>query len=136
VELVLPMEAQRIKAHPAVRADTGKVAIQRGPVVYCLEEVDNGPNLHEIVLPVKSELKADYDENLHGGVTVITAQAQRYNSEWKDDELYRAKEEPGGDSGEGSGEESQYKPVTLKFIPYYAWANRTPGEMIVWINER
>jgi hypothetical protein len=140
VELVLPMEAQRIKAHPAVRADIGKVAIQRGPVVYCLEEVDNGPNLHEIVLPVKSELKADYDENLHGGVTVITAQAQRYNSEWKDDELYRAKEglggEPGGDSGEGSGEKSQYKTVTLKFIPYYAWANRAPGEMLVWINER
>jgi len=124
VELVLPMVAQRVRAHPGVRADIGKVAIQRGPIVYCLEEVDNGPNLHEIMLPAKSELKAEFDENLLGGVIVVTAEAERYNSKWTDDELYKFEEE------------SEYRPVTVKFIPYYAWANREPGEMIVWINER
>lgn len=124
VELVLPMVVQRKKAHPGVRANIGKVAIQRGPIVYCLEEVDNGPNLHEIVLPVKSELKAEFDENMLGGVTVVTARAQRYNSNWTDNELYRV------------GENSKYRPFTVKFIPYYAWTNRTPGEMMVWITEK
>lgn len=123
VELVLPMMIQRIKAHPNVRTNIGKVALQRGPVVYCLEEIDNGPSLHEIVLPHKSELKSEFDDNLLGGITVITAEAQRYNSPWED-ELYKA------------NVESQYRPVTVKFIPYYAWANRTSGEMMVWITER
>lgn len=124
VELVLPMMIQRIKAHPNVRVNIGKVALQRGPFVYCLEEIDNGPNLHEIVLPHKSELKAEFDDNLLGGITVINAEAQRYNSPWVENELYKAKVE------------SQYRPVTVKFIPYYAWANRTSGEMMVWITER
>jgi len=88
-----------------------------------LEEIDNGPNLHEIVLPNKSELKAEFDDNLLGGVVTIKAKAERYNSSWKQDELYKA------------NVESRYYPVILKFIPYYAWANRTLGEMIVWINE-
>ncbi|MBE3035852.1 MAG: glycoside hydrolase family 127 protein [Candidatus Atribacteria bacterium] len=123
VELVLPMMIQRIKAHPNVRTNIGKVALQRGPVVYCLEEIDNGSSLHEIVLPHKSELKSEFDDNLLGGITVITAEAQRYNSPWED-ELYKA------------NVESQYRPVTVKFIPYYAWANRTSGEMMVWITER
>ena len=123
VELVLPMMIQRIKAHPNVRTNIGKVALQRGPVVYCLEEIDNGPSLHEIVLPHKSELKSEFDDNLLGGITVITAEAERYNSPWED-ELYKA------------NVESQYRPVTVKFIPYYAWANRTSGEMMVWITER
>ena len=124
VELILPMMIQRIKAHPNIRANIGKVALQRGPIVYCLEEIDNGPNLHEIVLPNKSELKVEFDDNLLGGITVITAEAQRYKSPWVEDELYKA------------DVESQYRPVTVKFIPYYAWANRTPGEMMVWITER
>jgi hypothetical protein len=123
VELVLPMMIQRIKAHPNVRTNIGKVALQRGPVVYCLEEIDNGPSLHEVVLPHKSELKSEFDDNLLRGITVITAEAQRYNSPWED-ELYKA------------NVESQYRPVTVKFIPYYAWANRTSGEMMVWITER
>ncbi len=124
VELVLPMTIQRIKAHPNVRTNIGKVALQRGPVVYCLEEIDNGPNLHEIVLPHKSELKVEFDDNLLGGIIVINAEAQRYNSSWVEDELYKAKVE------------SQYRSVTVKFIPYYSWANRTSGEMMVWITER
>lgn len=123
VELILPMMIQRIKAHPNVKTNIGKVALQRGPVVYCLEEIDNGPSLHEIVLSHKSELKSEFDDNLLGGITVITAEAQRYNSPWED-ELYKA------------NVESQYRPVTVKFIPYYAWANRTSGEMMVWITER
>jgi uncharacterized protein len=124
IELILPMVIQRVRAHPSVRADIGKVAVQRGPIVYCLEEVDNGPNLHEILLPAESELKAEFDQNMLGGVMVVTAKAERYNSKWTDKELYKA------------NEKSQYKAIDVKFIPYYTWANRTPGEMMVWINER
>ena len=123
VELALPMEVQRIKAHPSVRANIGKVALQYGPIVYCLEEIDNGPNLHEIVLPHKAESKAEFDDNLLGGVMTISSKAERYNLP-RDEELYKANVEP------------QYRPVTVKFIPYYAWANRTSGEMMVWITER
>lgn len=123
VELVLPMIIRRIRSHPNVRENMGKVALHRGPIVYCLEEMDNGPNLHEIMLPRKAELKAEFENNLLSGVVTIKAKAERYNSIW-DEELYKANVGP------------QYQPVTVKFIPYYTWANRTPGEMIVWITER
>ena len=49
VELTLPMPVERIEAHPSVRQDAGRVALQRGPVVYCLEEVDNGPYLADVI---------------------------------------------------------------------------------------
>jgi DUF1680 family protein len=123
IKLVLPMNIKRVKAHPCVRANMGKVAVQRGPVVYCLEEVDNGSNLHEIVLSNKSKLKAEFDDNLLGGIMTISAEAERYDPPWSE-ELYRA------------DIKSKYRSVNIKFIPYYAWANRTPGEMIVWVNEK
>ncbi len=122
VKLFLPMKIKRVKAHPSVRANMGKIAVQRGPVVYCLEEVDNGPNLHEIVLSNKSKLKAEFDDNLLGGIMTINAGAERYDPTWSE-ELYRA------------DIKSKYRSVNIKFIPYYVWANRTPGEMIVWVNE-
>lgn len=71
------MEVQLVQAHPRVSADAGKVAIQRGPVIYCLEETDNGPNLADIVLKTGVPLGASYDAGLLGGVVVITGEATR-----------------------------------------------------------
>ncbi len=120
VELMLPMPVERIEANPNVRANSGKVALQRGPVVYCLEEIDNGPNLSEISLPADAALRAKYDKNLLGGVTVITGKARRRDdSSWKDC-LYRPAS-------------SKTKVVSIQAMPYYAWCNRKPGEMLVWI---
>jgi DUF1680 family protein len=120
VELVLPMPVQRIEANPAVRQDAGCVALQRGPVVYCLEQVDNPAPLHRIVLPRDAELKPCFEVNLLGGITVIRGEALVVDdSDW-DDALYRA-------------EPAKLKPSEITAIPYYAWDNREPGEMRVWI---
>lgn len=72
IDLSLPMEIQRIEAHPAVKADRGRVAIQRGPLVYCFEQVDNGP-VRPIVLARDPQLRAESQPELLGGVTVIHA---------------------------------------------------------------
>jgi DUF1680 family protein len=122
VSLELAMPVERMEAHPAVREDAGKVALQRGPLVYCLEEVDNGPNLPDLALSRDAPLEARFDEDLLGGVVVITGQAQRCESAGWGEKLYQPVQ-------------STVRPVPLRAIPYYAWANRAPGEMLVWIRE-
>lgn len=120
VELSLPMPVERIEAHPAVRVNAGRVALQRGPLVYCLEEVDNGANLPDIVLPKDASLNTEYDENLLGGIVVIKAEGLRRPTDNWTNALYRPVE-------------SDAVPVSLTAVPYYAWGNRGPGEMLVWI---
>jgi DUF1680 family protein len=116
------MPVEQIEAHPHVRQDVGKVAIQRGPVVYCIEEVDNGKDLAAIALPAEARLTARYDPKLLGGVIAITGKAARLDAmDWKDT-LYR----PVG--------KTRRRTVHLKAVPYYAWANRKSGEMLVWMS--
>ncbi|MDQ8737716.1 beta-L-arabinofuranosidase domain-containing protein [Paenibacillus sp. LHD-38] len=123
VELELEMPIIRMNANPLVRETIGKVALQRGPFVYCLEEADNGNLLHELLLPKEAELQAIYQSDLLGGVTIIRGLAERTSaSEWNG-ELYKPA------SSETSVE------AALTFIPYYAWANRACGEMTVWMRE-
>lgn len=124
IQLVLKMPVVRVRANPKVRADSGKVCIQRGPIIYCLEEADNGSELQEIYLPEDSKLETSFEENLLGGVMTVKAKAIRIsNSNWGN-ELYRAEVK------------EEYKPVEIKFIPYYSWANRSVGEMTVWVKEK
>ena len=107
VELDLPMPVRRVYAHEKVKADTGKTALMRGPIVYCLEAVDNPEaDLSRIVLPPKADLQAEHREKLLGGVTVIQGQAL-----------------------------VEGKSVKMTAVPYYAWANRDRGAMEVWVNE-
>jgi len=120
IELVLPMPVERIEAHPAVRMDCGKVALQRGPIVYCLEELDNGPHLADIFLPRSSKLTAEYRPKLLGGVVVIRGKAKRRETTGWRDRLY-------------SPERTKTRTVDILAVPYCVWANRKPGEMIVWI---
>jgi len=122
VTLELPMPVERVEAHPAVHEDAGRVALQRGPVVYCLEEADNGPHLRDVALPHDAPLEATYDPDLLGGVVVIRGPGWRRDPTAWGDALYR----PAG---------SPRQEMTITAIPYYAWANRTPGEMLVWIRE-
>lgn len=122
IKITLPMPVERMQANPNVRADSGKVAIQRGPVVYCIEEADNGPNLNDICLPKDRKFEAYFDDKLLGGVMVITGEAIRSNySNWNGT-LYRRAE-------------YDFVPVIIKAIPYFAWSNREPGEMLVWLRE-
>jgi len=122
VELALSMGVQRIEAHPAVSMDCGRVAFQRGPLIYCLEETDNGPDLNDIVLPRDAELTAEFEEDLLEGMVVIRGQARRRGlSKWEG-KLYQPAHTP-------------RETVDITAVPYYAWANREPGEMLVWIPE-
>jgi DUF1680 family protein len=119
-ELSLPMPIERIEAHPKVRQNSGRVALQRGPIVYCLEEVDNGKDLNDWMLPRTAKLTATFDPGLLGGVVKITGKARRRDpSAWSAD-LYRRAASP-------------FKTVPVEAVPYAVWANRKPGEMIVWI---
>ena len=119
VRLSLPLPVQRVWAHPAVRADAGLVALQRGPVVYCLEETDVHRHLHRVVLPDTSEVTAHFESSLLEGVTVLTAQG-RYDLPTDSMALY---------SSTPPGTEA----IFVTAVPYYAWDNREPGEMRVWL---
>jgi DUF1680 family protein len=99
VELNLPMPIERVHADPRVKANVGRVALQRGPVVYCVESADNKGSTHELRLPTTATLSTIDRAGLLGGVTVIQS-----------------------DTG-------------LTAIPYYAWDNRAPGQMDVWVME-
>jgi len=121
VELVMSMPAKRMFGHPLIRQTAGKTAVQRGPLVYCLEEADNGPHLHEVVLPKHAKLAYEFDADLLGGIGVVTAEGARMKRTAQAERLY----EP--------DVSHRPEPVALRFIPYYAWANRGQGEMAVWI---
>lgn len=101
VELTLPMKVRTVQADPRVKDDAGKCAIERGPIVYCEEEADNGKAAPAIKRG--ATFSAGYSAPLLGGVVAI-------------------------DATNAPGE----KPVRL--IPYYAWDNRTPGTMNVWLD--
>jgi DUF1680 family protein len=122
IELVLDMPVEIVRSNPNVRENAGKIALQRGPVVFCLEEADNGSNLRDIVLPANSKLSVHFEEDLFGGVAVITGTGWRSDAQSCDDALYMTAE-------------LKKVPAAIKAIPYFAWSNRQPGEMLVWIRE-
>jgi hypothetical protein len=123
IDMSFPMPIELIEAHPSVRANAGKVAIQRGPLVYCVEEADNGANLSALSLPADAGLSPVSDESLLGGVMTIVGEAERRSDRGWDGALYR----PAAGSADGSSR------TRLLAVPYCVWGNRTPGEMTVWI---
>lgn len=125
VWLDFAMPVRLMQANAQVREDEGKLAVTRGPIVYCLEEADNGKNLHRLILNPKGKAELVNAEGLDEGTVMITIPGWRNSMEPKDadnrtGELYREFHRPDG------------KETTLKYIPYYAWANRGEGEMQVW----
>jgi DUF1680 family protein len=120
VQLHLDMPVQQVYAHPAVREDAGCVALARGPLVYCLEAADNPLPLNELSLSGQAEFESRFEPDLLGGVTVITGNGYTPDiSDWAET-LYRT-EPP----------RQNIYPFTA--IPYYAWDQRQPGEMRVWL---
>ena len=123
VSLDLPMPAERIYAHPAVRMDAGRVALKRGPLVYCLEEVDNpGGRVQRLRLPRDAELKSTTRADLFDGIVTIAAEAIAVKDEGWQHDLYRTSP---------PAEER----ATLTALPYYLWNNRQKGSMLVWVPE-
>ena len=123
VDLTFPMPIEKVEANPAVRQDAGRIALQRGPIVYCLEEVDNGKDLNDIVLPLDTNLVVKTDRELFGGIPVITGKALRSDLRGWRNQLYRSAP-------------TAKKRTTIKAIPYCLWGNRGIGEMLVWVRKQ
>jgi len=114
VEIHFDMEPRTVKAHPAVEADRGKVAIERGPIVYCAEWPDNDFSVLSVILNKKPEFTVENKPELLYGINMIHTDAQILsydNRGWL-----------------------VAKDVKLNMIPYYAWAHRGNGEMAVWLS--
>ncbi len=128
VRLELDMTPQLVIAHPQVAEDFGKVAVQRGPLVYCLEQADQSgvEQLSEVAIPVgkKTAFRTEFRAGLLGGITVIQHRGIAYERVGSQGPLYR----PVGPEAKRASRD-----VELTFIPYYAWANREPSAMRVWI---
>ncbi|MBI3707224.1 MAG: glycoside hydrolase family 127 protein [Proteobacteria bacterium] len=122
VTLALDMPAERNYAHPDVRADLGRVALKRGPIVYCLESVDQEVPLHWIALPRLGQIEPRFEPNLLGGVGTLLATAAVQRSKDGAGALYAAAP-------------PDVEPIIVRAIPYHAWDHRDPGEMNVWIRE-
>ncbi len=115
VELALPMPVRRVLANEQVKADQGRVALQRGPLVYCLEWPDS-PDKHVrnvLLNETQADLKPEWKPELLNGVEVIQAHVTSYR--------------------EDAANHVEKSPETVQAIPYYAWANRGQGQMEVWI---
>ena len=125
VELDLPMPARCVVAHPWIESTRGCVAIERGPLVYCLEQADHpGTRIADLEIDAAAPLRSAWEPDTLDGVTVIRALGREVDtSAWRH-QLYRPL---------GSAPRAPRRPVALHAIPYHAWANREPGAMRVWI---
>lgn len=123
VELVLPMEAELVEANPLVEETRNQVAVQRGPMVYCLEghDVPEGRRVFDITIPANIEFKAEKEKIGESTITSLTGEALIVqNPDWQGT-LYR----PISDKAVGK--------AAIKLVPYYAWGNRGQADMTVWL---
>ncbi|MEW6744719.1 MAG: beta-L-arabinofuranosidase domain-containing protein [Planctomycetota bacterium] len=123
VTLDLRLEVQRLRAHPRVRPLGGRVALRRGPLVYCFEEADNGWDPCLLELPRDRELVAAFDATLLEGVTVLRGEGSVIEEAAWGPALYRSEPRP-------------RRAAMLTAVPYYTWDNRASGAMTVWARER
>ena len=117
VEVYLPMEVRRVIATDKLKEDAGKVALQRGPIMYCAEWADNNGRASNIVLPAGINFLPEFKPGMLNGITILKTEATVVVTDEKENTITTVK-----------------KPFVA--IPYYAWANRGKGEMTVWFPER
>jgi len=112
------------QADDRVREDIGKVAMMRGPVVYCAEEVDNGKNLHLLRVLVEESIREEVDEIQGIQLPVLYTKAEKKVTSALENKLYTGYKKP------------TYEKTEVKLIPYFAWANRGENEMMVWLRQK
>lgn len=123
------MHPEIVASNPRVAEDRGKVAVRRGPVVFCMEELDqpSGSALWDVVFSINErpgkEFQSEYKADLLGGVEVLRHEGKALDSASAEQPLYRST----------GAEAPKTRPSNLSFIPYYTWANRRPSAMQVWI---
>ena len=114
IQLHLPMPVRRVKANPQVREDHGMVALQRGPLVYCAEWPDNNVHALNLIVPENAKFDSEWRPQLLNGVQVVTGNIEALRRE-------------------DEGSELKQQTHQIVAIPYFAWSNRGPGEMAVWM---
>jgi len=117
VQLSLPMPVRRIAARTEVKEDVNRVALQRGPLVYCFEHADNNGRVFNMVIPEQVAFTAEYRPELLNGIVVIQTETPVV-------------------SVSDDGLAVQTTPRKITGIPYYSWANRGEGQMQVWVPTR
>lgn len=127
VELIFPMPVRYLQAHPHTH-NTARVALSRGPLIYCVEGEDHpGVDIFNILICPDAGFTPRFRPELLRGLTVLEGEALvRDISDWEG-KLYRTCRKD---------ERKNTEPVNLTAIPYFAWANRNPGKMQVWIPVR
>lgn len=124
----LPMDVRRVAAHPHILENTGRVALMRGPFIFCLESADHGGiDLRDVKLPQDATFVTSFRKDLLGGIQVIQATGTVVTSSdnWSTS-AYRCARET---------RHHQSQTIDLVAIPYFAWANRGPGAMQIWVRE-
>ncbi len=124
IELTMPMPVRRIRAHPRIEADLDRIALMRGPIVYCLESSDNDGHVWNLSIPREARLSAEYNPDLLGGVTVIKGEALAVQTLQLENPLYMPLDR-----------ELPASRTQFTAIPYFANTNRGPAEIRVWIPE-
>lgn len=123
IDLSLDMRVKFMRANNRASADFGKVAIQRGPIVYAAEQADNKAPLWSYEVDTKTKPNYAYDADLLNGVGVVKVSADKVELDSTDADLY-------AEDGDQTSET-----VDMTLVPYYAWANREDGQMRVWLNK-
>lgn len=114
VTLDLPIKIHFIEANPYVQDNSGRYAVQYGPIVYCIEEIDNGENLRDITLLENGEINIVNEDNIPAPIIYIGAERRLATSR-----LYSLKD-------------NKRIPFTARLIPYFSFANREASDMLVW----
>jgi DUF1680 family protein len=124
LQLSFYMPIERIISHPHLMENTDRVALRRGPIIYCVEQADNpDSDVWSLMLPFDSSLRVEWVPNLLNGVMIIRGEASTIDTEESKDQLYH----------QVTDSSHKVRPVRFTAVPYYAWANREPGPMTVWI---
>lgn len=125
VQLHFDTTPRLIAANPQVTEDNGKVAVQRGPLVYCMEQIDEPAKVTDLLLSKPTApFDSKFDPALLGGIAVLKHPGAEYRKSLEDEPLYEPLDK---------SESRATKPAELTLIPYYAWSNRERTPMEVWI---
>jgi len=124
IEIEFKMPVSLVESHPRVRGNRGQAAVQRGPVVYCAESPDNpGVSIRDLTL-ASEHLESSFSPELLGGLVLVKGKGAVVNESDEHAPLYRRW---------GESKPGDLKETAITLIPYYAWANRGPSQMTVWM---
>ena len=120
VTLTFEQPVMRMEAHPNVSDDADRLALQRGPIVYCVEDADVDRSVFHLRLPADGTVEDTYEPDLLDGVVALDGDARTVTTDGWEGKLYREYTDGLADT-------------TFRAVPYYSWDNREPGAMLVWL---